>query len=71
MLKYWKDLARLPRGIWVLSGTALVNRVGSMVMPFLTLYLTESLGLKPSRAGFLVFQYGVGALLTGPQAGRL
>lgn len=71
MVKYWKDLARLPRGIWVLSGTALVNRVGSMVMPFLTLYLTQSLGFSPSRSGFLFFLYGLGAIATGPLAGRL
>ena len=64
MVKYWKDLARLPRGIWVLSGTTLVNRVGSMVMPFLTLYLTQSLGFSPSRAGSLFFLYGVGAIAT-------
>ena len=71
MVRYWKDLARLPRGIWVLAGTTLVNRVGSMVMPFLTLYLTQSLGYSPSRAGFLFFLYGVGAIATGPLAGRL
>ena len=71
MLRYWKDLARLPRGIWVLSGTALVNRAGSMVMPFLTLYLTQSMGYSASRAGFFLFLYGLGAVAAGPLAGRL
>ena len=71
MLKYWKDLARMPRGVWILAITALVNRAGSMVMPFLTLYLTRQLGLTVSQAGFLFFWYGLGAIVAGPLAGRL
>src|SRR5215813_14396517 len=71
MMKYWKDLARLPRGMWVLSATALVNRAGTMVMPFLTLYMTQSLGFSASRAGFVLFLYGIAAIAAGPFAGRL
>src|SRR5215468_8566056 len=71
MVKYWKDLARLPRGMWVLSATALVNRAGTMVMPFLTLYMTQSLGFSASRAGFVLFLYGIAAIPAGPLAGRL
>lgn len=71
MVKYWKDLARMPRGMWILAITALVNRAGSMVMPFLTLYLTRQLGFSVSRAGFLFFLYGLGAIAAGPLAGRL
>jgi predicted MFS family arabinose efflux permease len=71
MVKYWKDLARMPRGIWIVAITALVNRAGSMVMPFLTLYLTRQLGFSVSQAGFLFFLYGLGAIAAGPLAGRL
>jgi len=71
MVKYWKDLARMPRGMWILAITALVNRAGSMVMPFLTLYLTRQLGFSVGRAGFLFFLYGLGAIAAGPLAGRL
>jgi len=71
MVKYWKDLARMPRGMWILAVTALVNRAGSMVMPFLTLYLTRELGFSVSQAGFLFFLYGLGAIGAGPLAGRL
>jgi predicted MFS family arabinose efflux permease len=71
MVKYWKDLARMPRGMWILAVTALVNRAGSMVMPFLTLYLTRQLNFSVSQAGFLFFLYGLGAIAAGPLAGRL
>ena len=43
-MRLWADLRHLPRTIWLLSGATLVNRVGTMVLPFLTLYLTQSLG---------------------------
>lgn len=52
----------LPRGIWVLAGVGLVNRAGTMVVPFLSLYLQESLGLSAEALASLLFLFGVGAL---------
>ena len=48
----------------------LVNRAGTMALPFLVLYLTR-LGYPASRAGLMLTVYGVSALLTAPLAGRL
>lgn len=42
-----------------------------MVVPFLALYLTQSLGFTPKQAGFLIGIYGVGALLMSPVVGHL
>jgi predicted MFS family arabinose efflux permease len=42
-----------------------------MVLPFLVLYLTRSLGLTPSRAALALAVYGIGAVITAPLAGRL
>ncbi len=71
MLKYWKDLRHLPRPVWVVFASTLVNRAGSMVLSFLILYLTRDRGFSAERAGFILFVYGVGAIVAGPLAGRL
>jgi predicted MFS family arabinose efflux permease len=71
MLKYWKDLRNLPRPVWVVFVSTLVNRAGSMVLAFLVLYLTRERGFSAEHAGFILFLYGVGAIIAGPFAGRL
>ena len=38
----WKSLQGLPRPVWALFSATLVNRCGTMVLPFMVLYLTES-----------------------------
>ena len=48
------QLFRLPRVQWVLFWVTLVNRMGTMVLPFLTLYLTRARGLSPSYAGLIL-----------------
>jgi predicted MFS family arabinose efflux permease len=71
MLKYWTSLRDLPRPVWVVFSSTLVNRAGSMVLSFLVLYLTRERGFSAEHAGFMMFLYGVGAIVTGPFAGRL
>src|ERR1700738_2350208 len=41
-LNPWRGLGGLPREIWLLFATNLVNRAGMMVLPFLVLYLTRA-----------------------------
>src|SRR5215471_9289305 len=67
----WKGLGALPKESWILFVTALVNRAGTMVLPFLVLYLTESMGLSPGEASLAVAAYGVGAMICGPPSGHL
>jgi len=55
----------------VLAAATLVNRSGTMFLPFLILYLTKSMGVTPSAAGGVLALFGFGALVTGPFAGRL
>ena len=71
MLKYWKDLRHLPRPVWVVAASQLVNRAGSMVLSFLVLYLTRERGFSPEHAGFVLFLYGAGSIVSAPIAGRL
>ena len=67
----WSGLGKLPKQVWILSGLTLINRAGTMVLPFLTLYLTKNLNFTPGRAGFIFALYGVGALIATPVAGML
>ena len=71
MLKYWKDLRFLPRPVWLVAASQLVNRAGSMVLSFLVLYLTRDRGFTAEQAGFVIFVYGAGAIVCAPLAGRL
>lgn len=59
---YREAYADLPREVWFLAGVTLVNRAGTMVLPFLTLYLTQRLEFSATQAGALVSLYGVGSM---------
>ncbi len=67
----WRGLGVLPREVWFLCLAILVNRAGTMVLPFLTLYLTIDRRLSVSAAGLTLTVYGIGAILVAPLAGRL
>ena len=55
------QVRRLPRAAWILFGAGFVNRAGTFVFPFLTLYLTGR-GEPPTAAGVAVAMYALGAL---------
>ncbi|HNX48907.1 MAG TPA: MFS transporter [Thermoanaerobaculaceae bacterium] len=59
---YRRAFAGLPRTVWALAAAGLVNRSGSMVLPFLSLYLTTQLGFSPSTTGWVVGLYGTGSV---------
>jgi predicted MFS family arabinose efflux permease len=67
----WLDLKRLPRRVWALAAAALVNRMGTMALPFMTLYLTNALGWPATRAAAMLGLYGAVALVAGPWGGAL
>jgi MFS family permease len=67
----WSGLGSLPRGIWILFSVSLVNRMGTMFLPFLVLYLTRHLGLTPGRAASMLALYGLVGIAVAPVAGRL
>jgi predicted MFS family arabinose efflux permease len=59
---YRAAFSGLPRDVWVLSAAALVNRAGTMVLPFLSLYLTQERGYSAAQAGLLITTYGLGSV---------
>lgn len=67
----WKSVKGLPRDMWVLFYTTLINRSGTMVIPFLVLYLTQKIGVSASEAGAALLVYGIAAFIAAPLTGRL
>jgi MFS family permease len=64
-------LRGLPREIWVLFVATLVNRAGTMALPFLTLYCTQGLDWSPADAAAVLLAYGLTSVITALPAGRL
>src|SRR5580698_8870661 len=62
----------LTRSTWLLALVIFVNRSGSMVIPFMTLYLTQpSMGYSIGQAGTVIAIFGAGAACGGWIGGRL
>lgn len=64
------SLRALPRAAWVLFFGTFLNKFGSFVIPFLTLYLTHQ-GYPLSVAGLALGSYGVGNLFASLLGGYL
>jgi MFS family permease len=60
---YREAFAGLNRSVWLLSLATLVNRSGTMVMPFLVLYLVKMRGFETMDAGVAIGLYGGGGVL--------
>ena len=60
----------LSRPIWWLSLVMFVNRSGTMVIPFLTVYLTDK-GYSLAQAGLVMATFGAGAIVGSFMGGRL
>jgi predicted MFS family arabinose efflux permease len=71
LINPWRGLGSLPKTVWTLFIVTLINRTGTMVIPFLVLYLTKKLGFSATQAGFILTIYGIGAIVTSPLSGRL
>lgn len=52
----------LTRHIWLLSVVMLINRSGTMVLPFMTLYCTKEMHFTMPMAGVVMALYGIGSM---------
>ncbi len=59
---YREAFSGLPRPVWLLAGVTFINRSGTMVLPFLSLYLTEKRGFTAAGTGQVLGVYGLGAM---------
>jgi MFS family permease len=64
-------LGDLPRPFWALWSGTLVNRLGTMVMPFTGVYLTQSRGVSVATTGLVMAVFGAGSLVSQLLAGWL
>ena len=67
----YSGLKNIPRNIWMLSIATLINRAGTMVLPFIALYANQILNVSKSDSGLVLAVYGIGAFITAPFAGKL
>ncbi|MCB0763986.1 MAG: MFS transporter [Flavobacteriales bacterium] len=69
--RYYVDSFKgLSREVWILAGITFVNRAGSMVIPFLSLYLTADMGLSLEQVGWIMSCFGAGSVLGSWAGGR-
>ena len=70
LLLYKNAYSGLSNSVWWLSLVVLVNRIGTMVVLFLTVYLTD-IGYSTVQAGYVMGAFGLGSVLGGYLGGRL
>ena len=68
---YLESFKGLSKEIWYLSLISLVNRAGTMVIPFLSLYLKKDLGLSETDIGWILACFGVGSVIVSWLGGKL
>ena len=66
----WTSLKEMPRAYWFIILGTFINRCGMLVLPFVTLYLSER-GFSLDKAGWALLWFGVGNLLASLCGGQL
>jgi len=68
---YIHSFEGLRREVWMLAAVTFVNRAGTMVVPFLSLYLTKDMGLSMEQVGWIMSCFGLGSVLGSWLGGKL
>ena len=72
LLNYKNTFSGLSKEVWWLALVTLINRAGTMVIPFLTLYLTKDLNLSlDEEVAWIMSCYGIGAVIGTWLGGKL
>jgi predicted MFS family arabinose efflux permease len=69
--KYIDTFKGLSEEIWWLALITLINRAGTMVIPFLSLYLKEDLQFTVSDVGWVMSAFGLGSVAGSWLGGKL
>ena len=59
---YKNSLSGLSKEVWFLSLVTFINRSGTMVIPFLSVYMTTELEFSIAQAGYVLLCFGLGSL---------
>lgn len=74
-LTYVNSYKGFRKEVWLLALITLINRAGSMVIPFLSLYLTKDLGFSLKQVGIIMAIFGissaVGSFIGGKATDKL
>ncbi len=68
MTKLFNNYKGMPKGLYVICFATLINRLGDFVVPFLSLYLTQKIGMSAWATGMIVtisFVIGIPAAMIG------
>lgn len=68
---YKTSFSGLSRETWLLSIVMMFNRCGSMAVPFMGLYVTQSLHRSEVDAGLIITLFGIGSILGSATGGKL
>ncbi|TNJ42861.1 MFS transporter [Tamlana fucoidanivorans] len=68
---YLNTFKGLSREVWWLALITLINRAGTMVIPFLSLYLTKRLNFSLSDVGWVMSAFGLGSVVGSWLGGKL
>lgn len=68
---YLNTFKGLSREVWWLALITLINRAGTMVIPFLSLYLKEDLHFTVSNVGWIMSAFGLGSVAGSWLGGKL
>ncbi|MBA4850812.1 MFS transporter [Emticicia sp. BO119] len=61
----------LSRQVWLLAIVMFINRSGTMVIAFLTVYLTQKLNFSVREAGIVMTMFGIGSIFGTWMGGKL
>jgi len=68
---YSNSFSGLSKEVWWLALITLINRSGAMVIPFLSLYLTDDLNFSLEQVGWIMSCYGLGSFFGAWLGGKL
>src|ERR1700761_8503421 len=68
---YKKAYSGLSRNSWYLCLVMFINRSGTMVIPFMTIYCRHELHFTVSQATYIMMFFGVGSILGAFIGGRV
>ena len=69
--QYRAAFTGLSRPTWLLSVVMFINRAGTMAVPFMSMYVTQSMGRSLADAGLVITLFGVGSVLGASAGGWL
>lgn len=70
-LNYIESFKGLSKEIWCLALISLINRAGTMVIPFLSLYLKKDLDFSNNDVGWILAFFGIGSVIGSWLGGKL